>query len=303
MDFGEHPNTLSLYDLISNPDFALKYSIKINIIYKSIICDKCNREMIISSNKSFSYCYCFYCKCGNKKSITAYSYFMYSKITMNKEYHLLYCWANQYLCQQTKKETGVNKNTITQRFQQLREVCIEYIINNDDNQFIGGNNKTVEIDETCISHRKYNCGRMTNEVWVFGGICREDGNIFAIVVPDRTKETLMNELRKHVLPDTIIHSDSWKAYGGIKKYFKDHLQVNHSENFVDPITKCNTQRIERLWKEIKTSLSKYNGVKKDSLNQFIAEFIWRRNEVKFKNIDPFYAILDLLIKTKFIPME
>lgn len=303
MFFGKNPCTLDLYPLITNDIVALDYSKYINIVYTTITCDKCNQNMIIVQCNSFSYGQCFYCKCGNRKSITINSYFMYSKIPMCKEYHLLYCWANEFPCSKTMKETKISKNTITLRFQQLREACLDYIMDQYKTQKIGGNNKIVEIDETCISHRKYNRGRFVKEVWIFGGICRDDGNIFAIVVPDRTKETLMAALKKYVLPDSIIYSDSWKAYTDIEQYFKEHKQVNHSTNFVDPVTKCNTQRIERLWREFKSIVKKYEGIPTDGISRFVGEFIWRRNEIIYKGIDPFYAILDLLIKTEFIPHD
>ncbi|XP_068227373.1 uncharacterized protein [Palaemon carinicauda] len=50
-------------------------------------------------------------------------------------------------------------------------VCAETILK--DPIIIGGENKTVEIDETYYSKRKYNRGRELPEQWVFGGICRE----------------------------------------------------------------------------------------------------------------------------------
>ena len=303
MLFGSHPNTLDLYHLFTNAEFALEYAKNINLIYNSIICDKCNHEMFITRINSFQYGQCFYCKCGNRRSILIGSYFMYSKIPINKDFHLIYCWANEFSCSTTIKETKICKNTVTLRFQQLREACLDYISEMNENHLIGGNGKIVEIDETCISHRKYNRGRLVKEVWVFGGICHEDGDVFAITVPDRTKETLIKELQKHVLPDTIIYSDCWKAYSDIDQYFKDHKQVNHSTNFVDPVTKCNTQRIERLWRDLKKIIKKYEGVPTDAINRYVGEYIWRRNEIKNKGIDPFYAILNLLIQTEFIPQN
>ena len=38
---------------------------------------------------------------------------------------------------------------------------------------IGGQGVEVEIDETLMARRKYNRGRISLQVWVFGGIERE----------------------------------------------------------------------------------------------------------------------------------
>ena len=56
----------------------------------------------------------------------------------------------------------------------------------------------VEIDETLMYRRKYNRGRLLNDVWIFGGICREDGRVFAVVVENRKEETLWDQILQHI---------------------------------------------------------------------------------------------------------
>ena len=43
-----------------------------------------------------------------------------------------------------------------------------------------GPGKEVEIDEICIVKRKYNRGRIQNQVWLFGGIERRSKNKFIV---------------------------------------------------------------------------------------------------------------------------
>ncbi|KFB41649.1 uncharacterized protein LOC101852594 [Anopheles sinensis] len=49
----------------------------------------------------------------------------------------------------------------------------------------------VEIDETKVSRRKYNVGRVTqtHKEWLVGGICRETGQVFLerVYVGTRTR--------------------------------------------------------------------------------------------------------------------
>jgi hypothetical protein len=70
-------------------------------------------------------------------------------------------------------------------------------------------------------------------------------------------------LQEFVLPGTIITSDCWAAYGGIKDLPQgyEHYTVNHSENIVDPETGANTQQIESEWQKFKARHKKEYGTK------------------------------------------
>ena len=164
---------------------------------------------------------------------------------------------------------------------------------------IGGEGLTIEIDETLMSRRKYHRGRILSEKWIFGGLCRETGENFAYLVPDRKGETLLEIIQQNVLPGTIIHTDQWAGYNILdqlpfpQQYV--HYSVNHSKNFVDPITHVHTQKIERLWREIKRIKHKYNGLLRKDVDLHLAEFLWRR---KNQN-NPFDSTLKLLRDTKY----
>lgn len=58
--------------------------------------------------------------------------------------------------------------------------------------------------------------------------------MFIVPVPDRSQDTLINVIKEWILPGTIIMSDCWKAYKGLKNENFQHYTVNHSLNFVDP---------------------------------------------------------------------
>lgn len=70
---------------------------------------------------------------------------------------------------------------------------------------IGDPDKIVEIDEAKIEKRKYNRGRIVEGQRVFGAIERHSKRIFIFPISDRT--TLLPIIKKHILPDIIIHSD------------------------------------------------------------------------------------------------
>ncbi len=112
---------------------------------------------------------------------------------------------------------------------------------------------TVEIDESKFGKRKYNRGRCVDGQWVFGGICRETGEIFLVPLPNnkRDRQTLEPLNIKHIKPGTRIISDCWKAYDRLGTKGFEHLTVNHSYTFVDPTTGAHTNTIESLWWQIK----------------------------------------------------
>ncbi|ORD97252.1 hypothetical protein HERIO_875 [Hepatospora eriocheir] len=76
------------------------------------------------------------------------------------------------------------------------------------------------------------------------------------VVERRDRNTLLPLLVEHIDLKTTIHSDGWRAYSGLNTVFHDHKVVNHSENFVDPKTRCHTQLIECIWGHAKLKIIK-----------------------------------------------
>jgi transposase-like protein len=59
---------------------------------------------------------------------------------------------------------------------------------------------------------KYKRGRLVKEQWVFGGVERGTNKCFLVKVPNRTRSTLIEIVKKYILPQTTIISDCWRAY-------------------------------------------------------------------------------------------
>ena len=124
-----------------------------------------------------------------------------------------------------------------------REVVIFY--NDRECQPIGDPGKVVEIDKAKFSKRKYNRGRIVEGQWVFGGFERETKRCFMAPVHDRTKETLLLQIKEWIKPGTHVISDGWAAYQNLEEEGYTQEVVNHSENFVDPKSGAHTQNRER----------------------------------------------------------
>ena len=56
-----------------------------------------------------------------------------------------------------------------------------------------------------------------------------------------------------------------------------HLTVNHSTNFVDPMTSAHTQRIESMWAAAKLWRRTHGYKSKDALQEYLHEFCYRYN--------------------------
>ncbi|KCZ80139.1 hypothetical protein H312_02471, partial [Anncaliia algerae PRA339] len=117
--------------------------------------------------------------------------------------------------------------------------------------------------------------------------CRTKESIL-VPVERRDANTLIPIILKYIMPRSIIVSDAWPAYLNISNHGYNHFVVNHSENFVDPLTGMYTQRVENMWMRAKQRNKKECGTKKELLEGYLFEFMWRE---KYNN-DPFKNIID-----------
>ena len=282
-------NTNDLHALFTDEKIALDFAKVHDMLYDNGECQstyRCNGKykiVIDASTKTGERLQCPVCR--KTKSLFYNSIFTRSKIGVNIVLHLLYCWSQKYSCKSTAHECKVSINTVTNYFQAFRQACKFYIDRKRPFK-IGGPGYNVEIDETVISKRKSYTGRVLKEVWVFGGICRETKERFALSVPNRKSVTLLPLIQKNIEDESIIHSDSWPAYDGIDSLPGDytHLTVNHSKNFVDPKTGSHIQTIERMWRELKLIKHRYQGLIREDIDYYIAEYLWRtKEEVEHKN--------------------
>jgi transposase-like protein len=159
---------------------------------------------------------------------------------------------------------------------------------------IGGPNRTVEIDKSKFSRRKYHRGHPVKGQWVFGGIERESGRTFLVPVPDRTAPTLVRYIREWIKPGTTIISDCWAAYREVGSIGYSHRTVNRSVSFVNPETGDHTNTVESMWRAVKQFLRPYN--KQEDYDLHLAHYMFAAR-YKATGIPPFNQFLAIVAST------
>jgi transposase-like protein len=188
-----------------------------------------------------------------------------------------------------KNMTKYSQPTISKYLTIFREAVTIQI--NDTHNLIGGRGITVEIDESKFGKRKYHKGKKVEGVWIVGGVERTtERKLFAETVLKRDEATLIDVIKRNVHPESIIHTDLWRSYNSISTTLGiTHKTVNHSKNFVDPVSGVHTNTIEGTWHGIKIHVPE-RARHKEKVENHLSEFIWRRQN-KDKLWDSFIICL------------
>lgn len=113
-------------------------------------------------------------RCGSKKSIREGSFYENSHLSISKILLFMYLWCKDCNNKFIKEELEIDQKISVDFNRFCRDVAVFYFENEPvSNEQIG---KTIEIDESVFSKRKYNRGRLVRETWIFGGVDRDDSS-------------------------------------------------------------------------------------------------------------------------------
>lgn len=140
-----------------------------------------------------------------------------------------------------------------------------------DESFVGGKNKNRHRDKKVEQSQ----GRSYKDKTPVFGIMN-NGLLITRVIPDTKAKTLKPIIRELVEQGSIIVSDEWKGYWGLKKEF-DHVVVNHMrKEYVNG--NYSTNDVENFWSHLKRGIyGIYHKVSREHLHRYTAEFTYRFN--------------------------
>jgi transposase len=167
---------------------------------------------------------------------------------------------------------GVNKTTAAYYFQRLREIILEQTEVAVEEYFAG----EIEIDESYFGGtRKGKRGRGAAGKTPVFGLLKRKGKVFTKIIKDAKSETLIPIIKRKVVPDSIVYTDTFRSYNVLDISEFRHYRVNHSKLFADK--KNHINGIENFWNQAKRHLRKFNGISKKNFVYFLKECEWRFN--------------------------
>lgn len=149
----------------------------------------------------------------------------------------------------------------------------------------------VEVDETFIGGKARNMHIAQRKRRITGtggkdkakviGLLERGGKVRTTVVPDRKKQTLQAEVKKHVEVGAALYTDSLLSYEGLEGDYA-HLVINHAVKYVEG--KIHTNGMENYWSLLKRGISgTYVSVEPFHLFRYLDEQSFRYNNRKEMN--------------------
>ena len=245
-------------------------------------------------------------KCANNKykckntgkyfNVRTNTIFDSSKIPLQKWFLALYVFSSHkkgISSHQLAKDISVTQKSAWFLLHRLRYAF-------DHPNFKAELSNTVEIDETFMGgeaknkhsnkKNKNEQGNTLHEKQPVLGMKERNGNVVAVVVENRHKETILPIIKEAVKADSTIMTDEYSAYKDLKKEYT-HLTVNHSaKEYVNAM--AHTNDIENFWSHLKRGIDGiYHWCSKEHLQTYINEFTLRFNTRTFGTQERFELVL------------
>jgi len=134
----------------------------------------------------------------------------------------------------------------------------------------------VEADESYFGGvRNGKRGRGAGGKVAVFGLLKRGGKVYTAIIPNAKKETLLPIIEEKVTPDSIVYTDTFRAYDALDVSDFHHKRIKHLETFAEQRNHING--IENFWNQAKRHLRRFNGIKKDNFYWFLKECEWRFN--------------------------
>ena len=199
----------------------------------------------------------------------AYMYKRKSRLSPRQQGRLIEYFVAETTARAASEMLGIQANSGVKFFMYLRHLIASRLPSYE----LSGE---IEADESYFGgSRKGNRGRGAAGKVVVFGLLKRRGKVYTAIIPNVKAETLLPIIHEKVNPESIVYTDTFKAYNALDVSTFRHQRINHSKRFANESNHING--IENFWSQAKRQLRKFNGIKKDSFFWFLKECEWRFN--------------------------
>lgn len=206
----------------------------------------------------------------------------YSRLSKRKVNQLMQYFCADLGATQAAQLSNLNRNTVNDWYKTFRVWIAAFqekqtdISSGEfelDESYFGGIKKKTQADE----RRKRGRGA-ENKVPVFGIKKRDDGSVYAQIIPNASKSTLLPIIKKVIdKHDSTIYTDGWRGYDGLVFDGYKHQRVNHSKRYSNR-KGTHINGIENFWSFTKLRLAKFRGLSRDNFYLHLKESEFRYNK-------------------------
>lgn len=211
----------------------------------------------------------------------------YAKLSTFKIKKILRCFSDELTSVQASKQLRLNRHTTDSYYWYFREQIAAF--QEQNLKRLSGN---IEIDESYFGSRHFGDKRGRGAKWRIPviGILKRKGLVYANIIPDTSRKTLMPIIEKLVRKSkSNLYTDKWRSYDGLVLSGYKHYRINHSKEFVRSHNHING--IESFWSYVKRKMRKHNGIKRDKFYWYLKESEFRFNH---RHDDLYKALLKII---------
>ncbi len=216
-------------------------------------------------------------------------YYKSSKLSEAKFREVLKFFSTDIPSLKTAELTNLNKNTVHQIYNKLRERLAELSL--EENELFHGE---VEVDESYFGAKRIRGkrGRGAREKIPVVGVLKRGGKVYTKVVKNCSREQILPILKGKILDESTVYTDGWKSYHGLIYQGFQHYRIYHSKNEFAR-GKNHINGIESFWGFTKTRMQKLRGIRKEKFMIHLKESEWRWNH---RNENIYKILLKILAK-------